>query len=135
MDAVTIRSGGETSEAARIPPDKLIPYELLMAGKFNEAIEGYRKIKKDSPNNVAVAEDRLNGLGYFLLRQKKVAEAIAFFKANVELYPQSANVYDSLGEAYMENGEKELAVKNYRKLLELDPQNKNAARMLKKLEP
>jgi cytochrome c-type biogenesis protein CcmH/NrfG len=64
---------------------------------------------------------------------KKVREAIEIFKLNVETYPASANVYDSLGEAYMLNGNKELAVKNYQRSVELSPQNTNAAEILKKL--
>jgi len=50
------------------------------------------------------------------------------------LYPQSSNVYDSLGEAYLANGDKDLAAINYKKSLELDPHNQNAASILKKLQ-
>ncbi|MGH7455370.1 MAG: tetratricopeptide repeat protein, partial [bacterium] len=82
----------------------------------------------------AVDEGRINNLGYELLGQKKYAAAIAVFKLNVELYPQASNTYDSLGEAYMLNGDKELAIKNYKKSLELNPKNANAVAMLKKLE-
>jgi Tfp pilus assembly protein PilF len=53
---------------------------------------------------------------------------------NRELYPQSANAYDSLAEAYVTKGEKQLAIANYKKSLELNPQNTNAVGMLKKLE-
>jgi cytochrome c-type biogenesis protein CcmH/NrfG len=60
-------------------------------------------------------------------------EAIGVFKLNVELFPKSGNPYDSLAEAYMENGDKELAIGNYKKSLELDPKNTNAVDMLKKL--
>jgi tetratricopeptide (TPR) repeat protein len=60
-------------------------------------------------------------------------EAIALFKINVEFYPKSSNVYDSLAEAYMTNGDKDLAIENYKKSLELNPQNSNAREMLKKL--
>jgi Flp pilus assembly protein TadD len=67
------------------------------------------------------------------MRQNKLPEAIAIFKINVEFYPASWNVYDSLGEAYMNNGEKELAITNYRKSLELNPANSNGAEILKKL--
>ena len=52
---------------------------------------------------------------------------------NVKLYPKSSNVYDSLGEAYMKNGDKELAIENYKKSLELAPNNENAKQMLIKL--
>ena len=78
-------------------------------------------------------EAELNTLGYQLLQGKKVKEAIRIFQLNVEAYPQSGNVYDSLGEAYMDNGDKQLAIENYRKSLQLDPANKNAPEMLKKL--
>jgi CubicO group peptidase (beta-lactamase class C family) len=135
VDRVTIRVEGNPVEAPRISEEMMIPYETLMAGRVDEAIEAYRKIKRESPNNVAVAEEKFNQLGYTLMRdKKKYPEAIAIFKLNVELYPQSANVYDSLAEAYMLSGNKELAIKNYKKSLELDPTNKNAADMIKSLE-
>ena len=56
------------------------------------------------------------------------------FKLNVTDYPQSANAYDSLAEAYMTGGDKELAIRNYRRSVELNPGNTNAVEMLKKLE-
>jgi len=54
---------------------------------------------------------------------------------NVFLYPNSANVYDSVAEAYAVNGNRELAIKNYKRSLELDPKNTNAVEQLKKLNP
>jgi cytochrome c-type biogenesis protein CcmH/NrfG len=54
---------------------------------------------------------------------------------NVGIYPQTFNVYDSLGEAYMIKGETELAIKNYARSLELNPGNTNAGEKLKKLNP
>ena len=76
----------------------------------------------------------LNNAGYILLGQEKVKEAIEVFKTNVKLYPESSNVYDSLGEAYMKDGNKGLAIKNYEKSLELDPENDNAKKMLEELK-
>ncbi len=134
VDSLKIRFTGGALTAPRISPDVLVPSEQLRAGKYAEAIEGYKKIKRENPNNDTVAEERLNNLGYSLLQEQQVAAAIAVFKANVEMYPQSANAYDSLGEAYLANGEKALAIANYKKSLELNPQNKNAVELLKKLE-
>ena len=88
-----------------------------MAGKTSEALAGYRRIKSESPDNASVEEGRINNLGYVLMRQNKLADAIAIFKLNVELYPKAWNTYDSLAEAYMTNGEKELAIANYKKSL------------------
>jgi predicted Zn-dependent protease len=67
------------------------------------------------------------------MNQGKIKEAIRIFQLNVEAYPDSSNVYDSLGEGYMKNGEKALAIENYEKSLKLDPANNNAVEMLKKL--
>ncbi|MBA3442260.1 MAG: serine hydrolase, partial [Pyrinomonadaceae bacterium] len=91
------------------------------------AIKQYRDLKANQLNLYDFGEMELNTLGYQLLGMKRIKEAIEVFKLNVEAYPQAANPYDSLGEAYMMNGDKELAVKNYKRALELNPQNKNAA--------
>ena len=129
---VTFPAGNITT-VPKVPADALVPFEHLMAGNIEKAIEGYRQIKKEKPDNAAVTEARINGLGYRFLREKKLPEALAYFKLNVELYPKSANVYDSLAEAYMANGDKELAIANYKKSLELNPKNTNATEALKKL--
>ena len=81
-----------------------------------------------------ISEDSVNSTGYRLLSQKKFADAILIFQLNVQLHPQSFNVYDSLGEAYMRNQEKELAIHNYQKSLQLNPKNQNAVDMLNKLQ-
>lgn len=78
-------------------------------------------------------EGLINSLGYIYLGKKHLVFAIAVFKYNVKAFPESGNVYDSLGEAYKENGDTELAIKNYRKSIELDSSNRNAAIILKSL--
>ena len=118
----------------RLADNMLVPFEMILAGKTTEAVEAYRKIKKETPQNVSVSEDRLNNLGYALMRQNKLPEAIALLKLNAEFYPNAWNTYDSLAEAYMTAGQKELAIANYKKSLELNPQNSNGREMLKKLE-
>ena len=59
---------------------------------------------------------------------------IEIFKLNVEAYPQGFNTYDSLAEAYMAINERELAIQNYKKVLELNPNSTNATEILKRLE-
>jgi CubicO group peptidase (beta-lactamase class C family) len=91
------------------------------------AIREYRALKAGpTASEYDFGEMQLNRLGYQLLQMKKVADAIEILKLNVEMYPQSANVYDSLGEAYMTHGDKELSIANYKQSLELDPNNANA---------
>ena len=81
-----------------------------------------------------IGETEINMLGYKFLGEQKNQMAISIFKFNTEKYPESANVWDSLAEAYMNAGNNELAIKNYEKALELNPQNTNAAELLKKLK-
>ena len=100
---------------------------------IDAAIRQYRDLKRTQPEEYTFSESLLNVLGYDLLNSKKLNEAIEIFKLNVEVFPESSNVYDSLGEAYMLNDDKQLAIKNYEKSLELNPQNTNAVDMLKKL--
>ncbi|MHC4696553.1 MAG: serine hydrolase [Planctomycetota bacterium] len=80
-----------------------------------------------------ITESSLNHEGYGLLHADKVDQAIAVFKKAVEYYPGSYNVYDSLGEAYMVKGERDLAIQNYRKTLQINPDNRGAVRMLERL--
>lgn len=81
-----------------------------------------------------VGEGELNQLGYNYLGKDQNPLAIAVFELNVARFPTSANVYDSLGEAYMTAERKPEAITSYRKSLELDPHNTNAVTMLEKLE-
>jgi hypothetical protein len=98
------------------------------------AITQYRELKATTvTTKYNFDENELNTLGYELLHAKKFTEAIRIFQLNVEAYPQSGNAYDSLAEAYMDEGDKPQAVANYRKSLELNPKNLNAVGMLKKL--
>jgi len=80
-----------------------------------------------------LSEREINLLGYDLLGQERTRDAIRIFELNVAEHPQSANAYDSLGEALMKKGDRDRAIASYRKSLELNPENKNATEMLAKL--
>jgi|SRR5579871_318361 len=97
------------------------------------AVKQYHELKAAAPKTYNFDEDELNALGYQLLAANKFKDAIRILRLNVEVYPQSSNAYDSLGEAYMDDGDKALAIANYRKSLELNPRNANGAKMLGKL--
>lgn len=107
---------------------------LLTRVKGNAAaLDCYAGWKRDAAKDAHIDEGTLNTLGYFLLQDGKTQDAIAMFQRNVQEYPQSSNVYDSLGEAYMKAGQKDLAIANYEKSLQLNPKNQNGAAMLKNL--
>jgi FKBP-type peptidyl-prolyl cis-trans isomerase/Tetratricopeptide repeat len=101
---------------------------------IDSALSQYHYLKNTKPDEYDFREAQLNMLGYILLRNKMIKEAIEIFKLNSEVYPESANVYDSLGEGYIANGNVTLAIENYKKSLELNPDNENAKEMLKKLD-
>ena len=108
-------------------------YQIINEKGIDAAIKKYPELKKDA-GSYNLNEREMNNLGYQFLNRKKIKEAIEIFKLNVAAFPESSNTYDSLGEAYMKNGDKELAIKNYKRSLELDPNSTNAVNMLKKLE-
>jgi CubicO group peptidase (beta-lactamase class C family) len=102
---------------------------------YEHALKVFAELKKKD-SSFQPSEKDLNDWAYRMLNGGgKPKEALEIFKLNVFLYPESANVYDSLAEAYAANGERELAVRNYKRSLELDPENANAVRQLKKLDP
>ena len=108
-------------------------YSEMRTKGMDEFMSNFEKTLAD--NGYKLENDmKLNALGYTLLNQGMVNEAISVFKMNIKLFPNVPNVYDSLGEAYMIAGKKEKAIENYEKVLEMDPGNKNAASMLKKLK-
>ena len=110
-------------------------FRIIESQGVEKAIERFQAMKSMSRTiyRYDFSEQEVNTLGYKLLQGNKTDEAIAFFKLNVSEHPKSWNAYDSLGEAYMKKGQKDLAIESYRKSLELNPKNENGREMLKKL--
>ncbi|MEO0902750.1 MAG: tetratricopeptide repeat protein, partial [Bacteroidota bacterium] len=75
----------------------------------------------------------LNKLGYELLRMDKKEEAIKMFVLATSEFPDNANLFDSLAEAYFNNEQYDLSLENYKKSLELNPENMNAQKMIEKI--
>jgi tetratricopeptide (TPR) repeat protein len=120
-------------EIAASDPVTALRIELRRRG-YEYAPEVYDELKKKNPK-FQPAELDLNDWAYRMLNGGgKPKEALEIFKLNASLYPKSANVYDSLAEAYAVNGERGLAIKNYKRSLELDPKNTNAVQQLKRLD-
>jgi tetratricopeptide (TPR) repeat protein len=100
------------------------------------ALDDYVDLKKKFYGRSAYdfGEGSLNAFGYNVLQNKDADGAIQVFKLNSETFPDSANVWDSLAEAYMKSGDEKNAQLNYEKALTLDPNNQNAKEVLKKLK-
>jgi dienelactone hydrolase len=100
---------------------------------FDHAPAIYAAMLKDNPD-FKLDEAAVNLWGLDLMEKNHLTEATELLKLNVQVFPGSSNAYDSLGEAYMKAGQKQLAIDNYKKSLELDADNDNAKEKLKALE-
>lgn len=107
--------------------------EVMHDEGITVVVDYYHQFIADNPSSLLFTEDQMNTLGYEHLYSGMITEAIALFRLNVEAYPKAHNTYDSLGEAYMENENYQLAIKNYKKSLELNPNNSNAREKLEEL--
>lgn len=85
-------------------------------------------------NKFSFDEREMNQLAYELLGNGNTAAALTVLRMNVELFPRSANVYDSLGEALAAAGERAEAIRNYQQVLSIDPTNGNARAKLLELQ-
>jgi tetratricopeptide (TPR) repeat protein len=110
------------------PSVKKLRVALLKQG-FDKAVKIARDLKKTDAT-FQLTEDQLNAWGYLLISQGKKQEGLKILQLNVNLFPASWNVYDSVAEVYVLNGNRSLAIKNYKYSLELNQDNKNAANQL-----
>jgi tetratricopeptide (TPR) repeat protein len=104
----------------------------LTQGLLSDANINPRGLAQHIRNDVGRETD-LNSCGYVLLMRNDVKEAIHVFQINTNLFPYSANCFDSLGEAYLTAGMKDNAKACYQRALELDPKSENAKAQLEKL--
>ena len=124
-----------------IEPD-LIKYPKLnlfstLKAKFikdpKDAFSEYRMLKKDTATYFTNSSS-INNFGYKLLQSGQKKKAIVIFKLITEEFPENANAYDSLGEAYFVSEDYDNALLNYKKSLTLNPNNDNAKKYINKIE-
>jgi CubicO group peptidase (beta-lactamase class C family) len=102
---------------------------------MKQAILDYKALSKTADSGRYVfSQYQCNSLGYYLLRIDRIDDALLLFSYNTEQFPLSGNVFDSMGEAYLKAGDKAKALVSYKRSLELDPGNSNAADVIKKLQ-
>jgi len=107
---------------------------IAMAKGAQAVIQKYRDLKEGTSSRYQLDESSLDQVGHTLLESGKTMDAIEVFKANVRYYPKSADVYASLGDAYMRSGQRQLALENYEKSLALSPENRNTIEVVRKLK-
>lgn len=122
----------ETAMPKKSIVQKLKEFEHLPVG---ERVALYRKLKAENPEAYHFAnEDELTMYGYGMLWDNKVKDAIEIFKLIVEEFPHSANAYDSLGEGYLSDGDKERSLLYYEKALAMNPDNFNAEDQIERIK-
>lgn len=131
-DALTRLLYGQPVERPRQPIADVL-YEIVEAEGLEAAVARYRTLKEETPETYDLGESQLNTLGYAYLNRGEVETAIRIFQLNVEAFPEAWNPYDSLGEAYLEAGNRERAAANYRKALALNPGSQSARAALERL--
>ncbi len=108
-------------------------FDILNTKGVDSAVQYFNTFFTGEPQVPMFSEEEMNQTGYEYLQSGKIREAIELFRLNTIAYPDSWNVYDSLGEALLKDGQTDLAIMNYKKSLELNPENENAGTILKEL--
>ncbi|MCC5025475.1 MAG: FKBP-type peptidyl-prolyl cis-trans isomerase [Candidatus Synoicihabitans palmerolidicus] len=138
-------------ESDTIPANSRLHFEVELVGLKTPALADILKDRIDAAGvdagrelyaeqkaggfaDAFVSEGQMNGLGYHYLFADNTEAALAVLQWNVEQFPESGNVYDSLGEAWVKAGDREAALANYRRSLELDPTNTNAEQFIAALQ-
>lgn len=110
---------GKFQRHPHLPDDQPMPRELLLGSDWPSAVVAYRKLVE--AKDEAASEAYLNNEGLGLAEAGRFAAAIKVLRLNTELYPDSANTWDSLGQAYLQSGDKAMAREFYQKALAKDP--------------
>lgn len=134
--ALTILDGLVNEQRMQYPKRRSLAWKMFSVIDTDGLTSGLEWFENHKASKkYKLDESEMNSIGYRLLREENIKEAIEVFKLNAAQFPESSNVYDSLGEAYNDDGNTELAIINYEKSLALDPNNRRAERILKKLRP
>jgi len=134
LHILLVENGKQEFNHPQLKSTERVPHEFILEDNVDAALKGYQALLKANAKDESVNESNLNQQGYNLMNEGKLKLALAVFKVNMQLYPSSANVYDSYGEALAKNGDIELAITNYKKALAIDPKNKNTAKALAELQ-
>ncbi len=108
--------------------------EVIAQDGLAAATECFRELRAAEEGAFEFDEAEFNALGYRLLGAGDTAKALAVFAMNTELFPQSANAWDSLGEAYFTDRRLPEALRHYRRSLELNPESESARQMIARID-
>ena len=129
-----IQRDGSPRNHHRMADDEKAPREILVAEGYETALPVYRKLFEQSPDDPAISERWLNGQGLDMAEGALYEPAIGLLRIATELYPESANTYDSVGEVYRRMDQLDQALHWYRKALDIDPKFPSAVKAVAELE-
>jgi len=124
---------GERVEFTRAAEGYELPFERFGQGDVTGACSMLQADPDKYKHLYPTLEAVLNRLGYQYLRGGRTSDALQVFELNVRFFPLSSNVYDSYGEALMVDDQIDSSLANYRRSLELNPENTNAERVIERL--
>ena len=101
--------------------------------KLAQQFQEYQQLAEQQLNKKL--ENELNTFGYELISYERYEDAIQVFQLALSHYPESGNLYDSLGEAYLLKGDTVKGISHYQTALRLNPDNAHAKRVLKEISP
>jgi tetratricopeptide (TPR) repeat protein len=137
-DPVRVNMGCVTCHQGRPRPMTLQESleQAARSGGIEAAVKRYAELREKNygRGGYDFGERSLNEYGYDLMKKGDNEGAIAILRLNAEQFPASGNAFDSLAEAYLAAGRKEIAAVYYRKAIELDPENENALEKLGEIE-
>lgn len=135
MQMLQLRNNGAIySTYNKVDIKKKNPVEYLLEGDLDKALTVYSDLKKRDPSHPAVTEYYIDDLGYDFYHASRMELSLNTFKLNILLYPDSFKVYESYAEACLKAEKIDLAIENYAKSLELNPQNNKARHRLQELQ-
>jgi tetratricopeptide (TPR) repeat protein len=123
---------GQEFTLPKIPVTTML-VNALESEDIASTIEKIKSLYKEQPDTYVLDENNLNAVGYEFLNGDQIETALKVFAFNVEMHPNSSNVYDSYGEGLLKQGDTAQAIKNYLKSVQLNPNNTNGLEFLEKL--
>ncbi len=129
-----IQRDGSPQNHHRMADDEQTPREILIAEGYEKALPVYRELAEQSPDDPAISQRWLNRQGLGMADRALYEPAIGLLRIATELYPDSANTWDSVGYVYRQMGLLDSALQWYRKSLEVDPEFPSAVEAVAELE-
>lgn len=134
FNLLLVENGKQEFTHPRLKAGERVPYEYILAGDLDGAVQGYRALLKADPNDNSPSEGNLNWQGFNSLNNGKTKLALDILRVNTMLYPTRASVYDSYGEALAISGDTAQAIVNYKKALSLEPKKESSLKALAHLQ-